>query len=256
VPDSLSAQPTIGGIVKQFYTYMWLREDGTPYYIGKGCGERAFIRRGHRANVPPKERVVIYAAASEVDAFETEIALIWYYGRKSMGTGCLINLTDGGTGISGAKIVRSEESKRKQAATMIGMKRSEETKLKTSLAKRKPELSGTFYRWTVVKRGTSVDRRTQYLCRCTCGTVKEVSRDSLLQGTSKSCGCLRRELMIGLGVPKKKPAVPAAPAETPSLNSTPMPSWMTGEAPTPAPRRKNPRIDSGGQLARGSMRAA
>jgi hypothetical protein len=59
--------------------------------------------------------------------------------------------------------------------------------------------------------------------------------------------------MIGLGVPKKKQAVPA---ETESLDSTPMPSWMTGEAPTPAPRRKNPRIDSGGQLARGSMRAA
>ena len=59
--------------------------------------------------------------------------------------------------------------------------------------------------------------------------------------------------MIGIGVPKKKPAVPA---EIESLNSTQMPSWMTGEAPTPAPRRKKPRIDSGGQLARGSMRAA
>ena len=59
--------------------------------------------------------------------------------------------------------------------------------------------------------------------------------------------------MIGFGAPKKKPAVPVAPA---SLDSTQMPSWMSGEAPTPAPRKKNPRIDSGGQLARGSMRAA
>jgi len=59
--------------------------------------------------------------------------------------------------------------------------------------------------------------------------------------------------MIGLGTPKKKPA---APAETASLDATQMPSWMSGEAPTPAPRRKKPRIDSGGQLARGSMRAA
>ena len=59
--------------------------------------------------------------------------------------------------------------------------------------------------------------------------------------------------MIGFGAPKKKPAVPA---ESASLDSTQMPSWMSGEAPTPAPRKKKPRIDGGGQLARGSMRAA
>jgi hypothetical protein len=58
--------------------------------------------------------------------------------------------------------------------------------------------------------------------------------------------------MIGLGLPKKT----VAPAETASMNSTPLPSWLQGEAPTPAPRRKKPRIDSGGQLAKGSMRAA
>lgn len=65
--------------------------------------------------------------------------------------------------------------------------------------------------------------------------------------------------MIGLG--KKKKAVPQeygaqSPVDPESLSSSPMPSWMTGEAPTPAPRKKKPRIDSGGQLARGSMRAA
>jgi len=60
--------------------------------------------------------------------------------------------------------------------------------------------------------------------------------------------------MIGLGIPKKKTSV--APAETASIDATPLPSWMQGEAPTPAPRRKKPRVDSGGQLVKGSMRAA
>lgn len=63
--------------------------------------------------------------------------------------------------------------------------------------------------------------------------------------------------MIGLGSPKKQ-RVPKdySPAETGSLDSTLVPSWMSGEAPTPAPHKKKPRVDSGGQLVKGSMRAA
>lgn len=60
--------------------------------------------------------------------------------------------------------------------------------------------------------------------------------------------------MIGLG--KKKKVVPNQPDQTVALNSSPMPEWMAGEAPMPPPRRKKPRIDSGGQLVKGSMRAA
>jgi hypothetical protein len=79
-----------------FYTYLWLREDGTPYYVGKGKGRRAF-----RQGSPPQERIVVHPAESEDDAFETEIALIWYYGRKDLGMGILYNFTNGGDGQSG-----------------------------------------------------------------------------------------------------------------------------------------------------------
>ena len=96
-----------------FYTYLWLREDGTPYYVGKGKGNRAYVN--HRIGKAPLGRIVIYPAESEVDAFETEVALIWYYGRKDLGTGCLRNLTDGGDGVSGHRH-SAESIKRMQEA--------------------------------------------------------------------------------------------------------------------------------------------
>lgn len=114
-----------------FYTYLWLREDGTPYYAGKGHGRRAYDKRNHRQAPPPKERIVIYPAESETDAMETEVALIWYYGRKDLRTGCLRNLTNGGDGTSGLVrwdqrgVKKSEESKRKASTSLRGRKRPE-----------------------------------------------------------------------------------------------------------------------------------
>ena len=80
-----------------FYTYLWLREDGTPYYVGKGTKYRAYVKHVI-GNPPTKDRIVIYPAESEEDAYATEIALIWYYGRKDLGTGILCNSSEGGEG--------------------------------------------------------------------------------------------------------------------------------------------------------------
>ena len=104
-----------------YYTYLWFREDGTPFYVGKGKGDRAYSK-DHRHTVPPKERIVIYSAESEVDAFETEVALIWYYGRKDLGTGCLRNLTDGGENPPSSKgRVWTRESREKARISALGI---------------------------------------------------------------------------------------------------------------------------------------
>jgi hypothetical protein len=88
--------------VKTFYTYLWLREDGTPYYIGKGHGDRAFSK--HRiGSAPPKSQIIVETFPDEMSAFEAEIFLISYYGRIDLGTGCLRNRADGGQGLSGPK---------------------------------------------------------------------------------------------------------------------------------------------------------
>jgi hypothetical protein len=41
-----------------FYTYLWLREDGTPYYAGKGIWSRITEKHRRHGASPPKHLIV------------------------------------------------------------------------------------------------------------------------------------------------------------------------------------------------------
>ena len=99
-----------------FYTYLWLREDGTPYYVGKGKGDRGFVNGSHRQHCPPVDRIVVNYWTDEETAFAYETYLIDFYGRIDLGTGCLRNLTDGGEGTTG----KSEDAIRRIRESMLG----------------------------------------------------------------------------------------------------------------------------------------
>lgn len=129
-----------------FYVYLYLREDGTPYYCGKGSGIRAWIT--HRTKnkttgkyngiqIPKhKSRIIIVSySLLELGAFALERKFIRWYGRADMGTGILYNKTDGGEGGSG--VVRSEETRNKISKGNKGKNtgpQSEETKSKRRVA--------------------------------------------------------------------------------------------------------------------------
>ena len=115
---------------KTYYTYAYLREDRTPYYVGKGRGTRAY--RKDRVGVKPpnnKNRILILKKdITEEEAFKHEIYMIAVFGRKDLGTGILRNRTDGGEGSSG--VIISEETRRKISEASKGRTLSEEHKRK------------------------------------------------------------------------------------------------------------------------------
>jgi len=141
----------------RFYTYAYLRKDGTPYYIGKGSGNRAYKNDGRPCGKPINERILILKNnLIEEEAFRHEIYMIDVFGRKDLGTGILHNRTNGGEGSSG--VIRSDDVKkrisdslkgriftkerlRKMSIANTGKVHSEETKRKLSIANKGKILS-------------------------------------------------------------------------------------------------------------------
>ena len=106
-----------------YYVYSYLREDNSPYYIGKGKEGRAFTK-GCKEIKPPKDKTkikIIKENLTEQDAFDLEILYILMFGRKDLDTGILRNKTDGGDGASGTIV--SPETRRKRSERMKGVKR-------------------------------------------------------------------------------------------------------------------------------------
>jgi hypothetical protein len=128
-----------------YYVYAYLRSKdsdtakaGTPYYIGKGKGDRAI--RKHPGVTVPGDRskiVLIEQNLTNIGACAIERRLIAWYGRKDLGTGILLNRTygaDGGKGGSPKGRVFSERTRKKLSAAGFRRKDPDEVKARKSAA--------------------------------------------------------------------------------------------------------------------------
>lgn len=119
-----------------FYVYVHRKATtGEIFYVGKGKDDRAYVfgRNRYWDNTAKKHGYTvetIETGLQEWYALELEINLIAYHGRRDLKLGPLVNMTDGGEGMSGFKF--NQESKDKMGAANRGRIRSEETKSKLS----------------------------------------------------------------------------------------------------------------------------
>lgn len=101
----------------KFYTYLhYTKDTNVIFYVGKGKKDRC-LQTNDRSewwnNVVNKHDYYIVIESinlTEKEAFEREIELIAKYGRRQFG-GTLVNLSDGGEGVSG-KVWTDEERKK------------------------------------------------------------------------------------------------------------------------------------------------
>jgi hypothetical protein len=193
-----------------FYTYMWLRADATPYYVGKGHGDRAFTSRGHGVHRPKESaRILVQFWSSEQEAFDMEKFYIRLFGRKDNGTGILRNRTDGGEGclLSAADTARrnaaikaayTTERREEQRQKMLGNKHSlgfipsEESKKRMRLAKLgKNKSAETRRRMSAAKKGNK-DGLGHFVSATTRQKLHDANKG---QGLGRKLSAVTRERM-------------------------------------------------------------
>lgn len=103
---------------KNICVYRHLKKDnGDTFYIGIGNNKRPYLKKDRNdfwyktINKHGYVIEILYDNLSWEDACELEILLISLYGRRDLGTGCLVNMTNGGEGVKG--LICSKETRLK-----------------------------------------------------------------------------------------------------------------------------------------------
>ena len=167
-----------------FYTYAYLREDRTPYYIGKGKGNRVYKKSKNDIR-PPKDKsrvILLKQGLTEDEAFIHERYMIFIFGRKDLGNGILLNRTDGGDGASGN--IQTQETKQKRSIALKGKSRPDDVKEKI----RNKNLGKTHSQETCQKISDTHKGNKYWVGKKHSEESKKKMRDAKLGGTSHMKG--------------------------------------------------------------------
>ena len=141
---------------KIYYTYIYFdpSRDNEAIYVGKGKNKRAakhllrsdkhpFTQRLQKMKSNGVEPFIyfILQKVTEQEAFDKEVELITKYGRKDLGKGTLLNLTDGGNTPGawnkGKKMTPEHKENHKKALEAKGLKSWHEGYIHTNESKEK-----------------------------------------------------------------------------------------------------------------------
>jgi len=120
-----------------YYVYFYLRSKdsetakaGTPYYVGKGKGYRAWTNHTNVKTPDEGSKILIFESnLTELQAYMIERYFINWFGRKLNGTGILHNKTKGGEGFSGGPtkgVPKTQEHKDKISKAQKGKPKKKE----------------------------------------------------------------------------------------------------------------------------------
>lgn len=125
----------------EYYVYIWRYPDRTPFYVGIGNRARIAKKLRNRLCNRVVEKIERDGGKVVKELFQVECkerakfierSLILQIGRRDLGTGPLVNFTEGGDGVK----TPSAEVREKMGAANRGRKRSPETCAKIGAAKK------------------------------------------------------------------------------------------------------------------------
>ena len=165
------------GMENNYYTYAYLTFNRRPYYIGMGCGDRAFKPHPHMDVCMPERELIIILKdnLTQEEAWEHEKYMIAVLPD-------LVNKTKGGAGWGGGSPA-TPERKRKIGAANRGRVLTDEHKAKLSAAKRgkKATPEAIKARVTNIRRAISIEKDGTVL------VFKSLNECAAFLGVHQSC---------------------------------------------------------------------